>query len=118
MFTVYSDEDTTKCLSEGIADTVPDPHAHKMAAAGATWAQVRQQTRAAETQVSVEILPALQSADLSQTDNLFSTYSQFASKTEIDPKPSESELRTEEQLNEILEKVCRFRPPTKSTLRH
>jgi len=50
---------------------------------------VRQQARAQET----------------QTEALFHTYAQFASTTEIDPKPSDEERRTEEQLNEILEKV-------------
>ncbi|KAK6442928.1 protein transport protein gos1 [Oleoguttula sp. CCFEE 5521] len=59
-----------------------------MSATGATWAQVRQQARAAET----------------QTESLFHTYAQFASKTDVDPKPSEEELKTEEQLSEILEK--------------
>ncbi|KAK4891658.1 protein transport protein gos1 [Elasticomyces elasticus] len=58
-----------------------------MAAQG-TWAQVRQQARAQET----------------QTEALFHTYAQFASTTEIEPKPSDEERRTEEQLNEILEK--------------
>ena len=40
-----------------------------------------------------------------QTEALFHTYAQFASKTDIEPKPSEDERRTEEQLHEILEKV-------------
>ncbi|TKA82899.1 hypothetical protein B0A55_01153 [Friedmanniomyces simplex] len=53
-----------------------------------SWAQVRQQARAQET----------------QTEALFHTYAQFASTTDIDPKPSEEEQRTEDQLNEILEK--------------
>jgi len=59
-----------------------------MAAAGATWAQVRQQARAAET----------------QTESLFHTYARFAAKSDVDPKPSEEEQKTEEQLNEMLEK--------------
>ena len=42
-----------------------------------------------------------------QTEALFHTYAQFASKTDIEPKPSEEERRTEDQLNEILEKVSR-----------
>ncbi|KAK0257905.1 protein transport protein gos1 [Friedmanniomyces endolithicus] len=54
-----------------------------------SWAQVRQQARAQET----------------QTEALFHTYAQFASTTDIDPEPSDEEQRTEEQLNEILEKV-------------
>ncbi|KAK5108593.1 hypothetical protein LTR62_008169 [Meristemomyces frigidus] len=58
-----------------------------MAAQG-SWAQVRQQARAQET----------------QTETLFHTYAQYASKSDLDPKPSEDELRTEEQLNDILEK--------------
>ena len=41
-----------------------------------------------------------------QTESLFHTYAQYASQSAIDPKPSEEELRTEEQLNEILEKAC------------
>ncbi|KAK0254685.1 protein transport protein gos1 [Friedmanniomyces endolithicus] len=53
-----------------------------------SWAQVRQQARAQET----------------QTEALFHTYAQFASTTDIDPEPSDEEQRTEEQLNEILEK--------------
>ncbi|EMD00820.1 hypothetical protein BAUCODRAFT_183308 [Baudoinia panamericana UAMH 10762] len=52
------------------------------------WAQVRQQARAQET----------------QTETLFHTYAQFASQTDIDPVPSEEERKTEEQLNELLEK--------------
>ncbi|KAK4560597.1 protein transport protein gos1 [Recurvomyces mirabilis] len=58
-----------------------------MAAQG-SWAQVRQQVRVQET----------------QTETLFHTYAQYASKTDLEPKPSEDETRTEEQLNEILEK--------------
>ncbi|PPJ56380.1 hypothetical protein CBER1_00677 [Cercospora berteroae] len=53
-----------------------------------SWAQLRQQARAQET----------------QTESLFHTYAQFASKTDIDPEPSDEESRTEELLNEILEK--------------
>ncbi|KAI5370491.1 Putative golgi SNAP receptor complex, subunit 1 [Septoria linicola] len=53
-----------------------------------SWAQLRQQARAQET----------------QTESLFHTYAQFASKTDLDPQPTEDERRTEEQLNEILEK--------------
>ncbi|KAK5164823.1 protein transport protein gos1 [Saxophila tyrrhenica] len=59
-----------------------------MAANQSTWAQLRQQARAQET----------------QTEALFHTYAQYASQTDIAPKPSEDEQRTEEQLNEILEK--------------
>lgn len=40
-----------------------------------------------------------------QTETLFHTYAQFASKTDIDPEPSDEEQKTEEQLNQILEKV-------------
>ncbi|KAK4540583.1 hypothetical protein LTR36_009113 [Oleoguttula mirabilis] len=53
-----------------------------------SWAQLRQQARAQET----------------QTEALFHTYAQFASKTDIEPKANDEERRTEEQLNEILEK--------------
>ncbi|SMY20553.1 unnamed protein product [Zymoseptoria tritici ST99CH_1A5] len=59
-----------------------------MASATAGWAQLRQQARAQET----------------QTEALFHTYAQYASKADIEPKPSEEESKTEEQLNEILEK--------------
>ncbi|KJX99986.1 vesicle transport v-SNARE protein Gos1 [Zymoseptoria brevis] len=59
-----------------------------MASATAGWAQLRQQARAQET----------------QTESLFHTYAQYASKADIEPKPSEEESKTEEQLNEILEK--------------
>ncbi|TKX19964.1 golgi SNAP receptor complex member 1 [Elsinoe australis] len=52
------------------------------------WAQLRQQVRSLET----------------QTENLFHTYSQFSSSTNISPKPSEEETRTESQLEELLEK--------------
>jgi hypothetical protein len=83
-----------------------------MAAQG-SWAQVRQQARAQETQVG-----PLQSTDDeghteqgTQTESLFHTYAQFASKTDIDPKPSDEEQRTLDQLNEILEKVCATHPP-------
>lgn len=54
-----------------------------------SWAQLRQQARAQET----------------QTESLFHTYAQFASKTDLDPQPTDDERRTDEQLNEILEKV-------------
>ena len=53
------------------------------------WAQLRQQARAQET----------------QTESLFSTYSQYASAADLPHKPSEEERRTEGQLHEILEKV-------------
>ncbi|KXT17869.1 hypothetical protein AC579_5951 [Pseudocercospora musae] len=53
-----------------------------------SWAQLRQQARAQET----------------QTETLFHTYAQFASKTEIAAKPTDEECKTEEQLKEILEK--------------
>ena len=39
-----------------------------------------------------------------QTDSLFHTYSQFSSTSNIPPKPSEQETRTESQLQDILEK--------------
>ncbi|KXL51620.1 hypothetical protein M433DRAFT_59935 [Acidomyces richmondensis BFW] len=51
-----------------------------------SWAQLRQQARAQET----------------QTESLFHTYSQFASSSDLPPKPSEEELHTESQLSEIL----------------
>ncbi|KAG0642173.1 snare region anchored in the vesicle membrane C-terminus-domain-containing protein [Tuber brumale] len=51
-----------------------------------SWAQLRQQARSLE----------------SQTDNLFHTYSSFVSNPAA--KPSEAELRTESQLQEILQK--------------
>ncbi|CUS10628.1 unnamed protein product [Tuber aestivum] len=51
-----------------------------------SWGQLRQQARALE----------------SQTDNLFHTYSSFVSSPAA--KPSEAELQTESQLQEILQK--------------
>ena len=54
-----------------------------------SWAQLRQQARAQET----------------QTESLFHTYAQFAAKTDLDAQPSDDERRTEEQLVEVLEKV-------------
>lgn len=53
-----------------------------------SWAQLRQQARSQET----------------QTESLFHTYAQFASKTDLDPQPSDDERRTEEQLMQLLEK--------------
>ena len=44
-------------------------------------------------------------ANIPQTETLFHTYSQFANKSDIDPRPSDEEEKTEQQLNEILEKV-------------
>lgn len=40
-----------------------------------------------------------------QTDAHFHTYSQFASMSSIPPKPTEEELRTEAQLEELLDRV-------------
>lgn len=37
-----------------------------------------------------------------KTESLFHTYSQFASSSDLPPKPSEEELHTESQLSEIL----------------
>ncbi|KAK3698479.1 protein transport protein gos1 [Vermiconidia calcicola] len=59
-----------------------------MAANQSSWAQLRQQARAQET----------------QTESLFHTYSQYAAQSDLPPKPSDDEQRTEEQLNDILEK--------------
>ncbi|PSN73143.1 V-snare-domain-containing protein [Corynespora cassiicola Philippines] len=59
-----------------------------MSSTGGGWAQLRQQARALET----------------QTEELFHTYSQYASLTNIPMKPSEEELRTESNLRDILEK--------------
>lgn len=52
------------------------------------WAQLRQQARSLET----------------QTENLFHTYAQFASLTKPPQTPTEEEIRTESQLNDLLEK--------------
>ncbi|KAI7240306.1 putative vesicle transport v-SNARE protein Gos1 [Hortaea werneckii] len=57
-------------------------------AAQNSWAQVRQQARAQET----------------QTESLFHTYAQFGSKTDLEPRPSDDEAKTEAQLNDILDK--------------
>lgn len=59
-----------------------------MASTGGGWAQLRQQARSLE----------------SQTESLFHTYSQFASMTNIPPKPTEEELRAESQIRELLDK--------------
>ncbi|KAJ5135804.1 uncharacterized protein N7515_005082 [Penicillium bovifimosum] len=52
------------------------------------WTQLRQQTRSLET----------------QTENLFHTYSQFASITKPPPSPTEEELRLESQLKDLLQR--------------
>ncbi|CAI6242516.1 unnamed protein product [Periconia digitata] len=59
-----------------------------MSSTGGGWAQLRQQARALET----------------QTETLFHTYSQYASTPNIPTKPSEEELRTESQLQDVLAK--------------
>ncbi|OJI90742.1 hypothetical protein ASPTUDRAFT_26254 [Aspergillus tubingensis CBS 134.48] len=56
---------------------------------GTGWAQLRQQARSLET----------------QTENLFHTYSQYASLTKLPPTPSEEEQRIESQLKDLLERV-------------
>ncbi|KAI4251439.1 MAG: hypothetical protein LQ352_004855 [Teloschistes flavicans] len=58
------------------------------ASTGNGWAQLRQQARSLEA----------------QTDTLFHTYSRFASASNIPPKPSEEETKTESQIQELLEK--------------
>ncbi|RAK95801.1 putative vesicle transport v-SNARE protein Gos1 [Aspergillus ibericus CBS 121593] len=55
---------------------------------GTGWAQLRQQARSLET----------------QTENLFHTYSQYASLTKLPPSPSEEEQRIESQLQDLLER--------------
>ncbi|KAI9834588.1 MAG: hypothetical protein M1819_002964 [Sarea resinae] len=55
---------------------------------GSGWAQLRQQARSLET----------------QTETLFHTYSQFASLSNVPPKPTEEELRVEAELKDILER--------------
>ncbi|PWY83139.1 vesicle transport v-SNARE protein superfamily [Aspergillus sclerotioniger CBS 115572] len=55
---------------------------------GTGWAQLRQQARSLET----------------QTENLFHTYSQYASITKLPPTPSEEEQRIESQLQDLLER--------------
>ncbi|KAF1981085.1 vesicle transport V-SNARE protein [Aulographum hederae CBS 113979] len=59
-----------------------------MSSTGGGWAQLRQQARSLET----------------QTETLFHTYSQYASMSNIPPKPTEEEQRTEAQLQDILER--------------
>ncbi|KAK4508036.1 hypothetical protein PRZ48_001773 [Zasmidium cellare] len=59
-----------------------------MATNATGWAQLRQQARAQET----------------QTETLFHSYAQFASKTDLEAKASDEEKKLEDQLNEILEK--------------
>ncbi|KAL4997145.1 hypothetical protein BDV10DRAFT_97360 [Aspergillus recurvatus] len=55
---------------------------------GAGWAQLRQQARSLET----------------QTENLFHTYSQYASMTKLPPQPSDEETRNQTQIKDLLEK--------------
>ncbi|KAJ5985310.1 hypothetical protein N7522_012506 [Penicillium canescens] len=55
---------------------------------GSGWTQLRQQARSLET----------------QTENLFHTYSQFASITKPTQTPTEEELRLESQLKDLLER--------------
>ncbi|KAJ6023093.1 hypothetical protein N7499_008411 [Penicillium canescens] len=55
---------------------------------GSGWTQLRQQARSLET----------------QTENLFHTYSQFASITKPPQTPTEEELRLESQLKDLLER--------------
>ncbi|PWY81958.1 vesicle transport v-SNARE protein superfamily [Aspergillus heteromorphus CBS 117.55] len=55
---------------------------------GTGWAQLRQQARSLET----------------QTENLFHTYSQYASLTKLPPTPTEEEQRNESQLKDLLER--------------
>ena len=45
------------------------------------------------------------SDNVDQTESLFHTYSQFASKADLPSKPSDEEQHVEKELNEILEKV-------------
>lgn len=54
----------------------------------ASWAHLRQQARTLET----------------QTENLFHTYAQFSTATNIPPKPTEDERTTEQKLEELLDK--------------
>ncbi|CAM1506763.1 Fc.00g064040.m01.CDS01 [Cosmosporella sp. VM-42] len=54
----------------------------------AGWAQLRQQARTLET----------------QTENLFHTYSQFSTASNISPKPTQEERDTEKKLEDLLEK--------------
>ncbi|KAI5466395.1 hypothetical protein BGZ63DRAFT_400775 [Mariannaea sp. PMI_226] len=58
---------------------------------GPGWAQLRQQARSLET----------------QTENLFHTYSQFSTASNIPPKATEDERDTERKLEELLEKLAR-----------
>ncbi|KAF2018606.1 V-snare-domain-containing protein [Aaosphaeria arxii CBS 175.79] len=59
-----------------------------MSSTGGGWAQLRQQARSLET----------------QTETYFHTYSQYASMTNIPTRASEEELRTESQLQDVLER--------------
>ena len=74
---------------------------------GTGWAQLRQQARSLETQVvNLHISDWMGCCELhNQTEALFHTYSQFASAANIPSKPTEAELRTEAQLQDILERV-------------
>lgn len=55
--------------------------------------------------ISASLIPTLQ-LSFGQTETLFQTYAQFASLTKPPQTPSEDELRTQSQLEDLLERVC------------
>jgi len=79
-------------------------------ATGTGWAQLRQQIRALESEVSDVTSTANDDDSPSlthfQTEALFQTYSQYLSTPNLPPKPSEDEQRNEAEIQDLLEKVC------------
>jgi len=69
---------------------------------GGGWAQLRQQARSLETQVCSPFVFCFFTDH--QTETLFHTYSQYASMTNIPPKQTDEEKKTESQLQDILQK--------------
>lgn len=76
------------------------------ASTGTGWAQLRQQARSLETQVTFYYAWKVERrADFQQTETLFHTYSQYSAVPNIPAKATEDERNTETQLETILEKV-------------
>ncbi|TQS37226.1 hypothetical protein Golomagni_02308 [Golovinomyces magnicellulatus] len=71
-----------------------------MSSTSGGWAQLRQQVRSLEA----------------QTETLFHTYSQYATLTNLPPKPTDEEVQTESNILTILEKVMYIRETLTSQL--
>ena len=91
--------------------------------AGQGWAQLRQQARSLESQVSGRSWPGTDGfaegrslvrsrADRPpQTETSLQTYSQFSSQTSIPPKPTEEEKNAEAKVQELLDKASKKTKP-------